>query len=197
MAAALKAANNPALVVGSSIDRNGAFDAAVDLAERMGATVFEAPVNSRSSFPGPRPDGHRLRHADHQRHPPRWCADCRRGTVASAGVSLANPDTRTLCIIGDGSSMYSLQAIWTAAQHELPVTFVVVNNQGYGALRGFAELMQSKSIPGMDVSGIDYVQLASSMGCPGDLAQALTRAHDASGPQLVEIAIDPSNSKIY
>lgn len=55
MAAALKAAKNPALVVGSGIDRDGAFDAAVDLAERMGATVFEAPVSSRANFPEDHP----------------------------------------------------------------------------------------------------------------------------------------------
>lgn len=339
MAAALKSAKNPALVVGSAIDRDGAFDAAVDLAERMGATVFEAPVSSRANFPEdhPRfagflpamPDGLSKLLAPHDvvavvgapvftfhiigRAPifdsgaALWqitdnpdeaahsqvatsllgsmCASIKAlagllgerkpnpdtplraapkpakgndpmgidfaiqaihstrpdsafiveeapshrpaiqrnlpitqaggfftmasgglgwGLPASVGIALAHPEKRTICVVGDGSAMYSIQAIWTAAQLDLPVTFVVLNNQGYGALRGFAALMNSKFIPGMDVSGIDFVQLAASLGCPGvratvhsDLAQLLTRAHRTNGPQLVEIAIDPSTSKIY
>src|SRR5262249_42967085 len=59
---------------------------------------------------------------------------------ASVGIALGAPRQRTICIIGDGSMMYSVQALWTAVQHTLPVTVIVLNNGGYGALRSFSQV---------------------------------------------------------
>ncbi len=89
-------------------------------------------------------------------------------------------------------------------QQRLPVTVVVVNNLGYGALKAFGKLMQSRSMPGVDLSGIDFVQLAASFGCKGkrvekheDLAVALAESVSGDEPYLLEVAIDPDTGNIY
>src|SRR4051812_43897187 len=84
---------------------------------------------------------------------------------ASVGLSLGRPGTRTVCLIGDGSAMYSIQALWTAAQRKLPLTVVVINNSGYGAMRSFSQVMQVRNVPGLDLPGIDFVKIAEGMGC--------------------------------
>jgi benzoylformate decarboxylase len=57
---------------------------------------------------------------------------------AAVGYKLAMPETPVVCLIGDGSSMYSNQALWTAAQYDANVVFVIVDNKGYYILKGFA-----------------------------------------------------------
>src|SRR5450631_4514450 len=101
---------------------------------------------------------------------------------ASVGIALGNPGRRTVCLIGDGSAMYSIQALWTAAQRKLPVTVVVINNSGYGAMRSFSQVMQVRNVPGLDLPDIDFVKLAEGMGCDAvrvakssELAPALKR----------------------
>src|SRR5205814_1712068 len=84
---------------------------------------------------------------------------------ASVGMALGRPDVRTVCLIGDGSAMYSIQSLWTAAQRKLPLTVVVINNAGYGAMRSFSQVMQVRSVPGLDLPGIDFVSIAQGMGC--------------------------------
>ena len=117
---------------------------------------------------------------------------------ASVGVALARPGRRIVCLIGDGSAMYCIQAIWTAAQRRLPITFVVMNNSGYGAMRAFSQIMQAHRPPGIDLPGIDFVALARGLGCPGKrvtdvghLDRALGEALAGSSPALVEIMVDP------
>ena len=61
---------------------------------------------------------------------------------AAVGIALGRPGVRTVCLIGDGSAMYSIQALWTAARRKLPLTVVVINNAGYGAMRPFSQVMQ-------------------------------------------------------
>ena len=56
---------------------------------------------------------------------------------AAVGVALGKPGTRVIGVIGDGSSLYSIQAVWSAAQLSLPITFVILNNGRYAALAGF------------------------------------------------------------
>ena len=84
---------------------------------------------------------------------------------AAVGVALGRPDIRTVCMIGDGSAMYSIQALWTAAQRKLPLTVVVINNSGYGAMRSFSQVMQVRNVPGLDLPGIDFVRIAQGLGC--------------------------------
>jgi benzoylformate decarboxylase len=123
---------------------------------------------------------------------------------ASAGVALARPGRRVICLIGDGSMMYSVQALWTAVQHELPVTVVVVNNGGYGAMRAFSRVLNVTSPPGIDLPGLDFVSLAAGMGCRGrrvtkaeDLRAALEGAFRTAGPSLIDVAVDPTIPKLY
>jgi benzoylformate decarboxylase len=79
---------------------------------------------------------------------------------AAVGISMARPGNRVVCLLGDGSAMYSIQALWTAAQHALPITFVILNNAGYGAMRSFSRIMEVENPPGIDLPGIDFVQIA-------------------------------------
>src|ERR1700722_11492321 len=69
------------------------------------------------------------------------------GLPASVGIALGHPQRRTGCLIGDGSAEYSFQALWTAAQRKLPLTIVVINNAGYGAMRSFSQVMQVRNVP--------------------------------------------------
>ena len=123
---------------------------------------------------------------------------------ASIGIALADRRRRVTCLIGDGSIMYSIQALWTAVQHRLPVTVLVVNNGGYGAMRAFSQVLGAANPPGIDLPGLDFVQLAAGMGCPGryvdrasDLADALRHANDHEGPSLVEVSVDPTIPHLY
>ena len=83
---------------------------------------------------------------------------------AAVGIALGRPGIRTVCLIGDGSAMYSIQALWTAAQRKLPLTVVVVNNSGYGAMRSFSQVMQVRNVPGLELPGIDFVSIARRHG---------------------------------
>ena len=100
--------------------------------------------------------------------------------------------------------MYSIQALWTAAQRKLPITVVVINNSGYGAMRSFSQVMQVRNVPGLDLPGIDFVKLAEGMGCDAvrvsqgirtgsGAARAL--AHD--GVSLVEVMVDSAVPLLY
>src|SRR4051812_22545960 len=123
---------------------------------------------------------------------------------ASVGIALARPGRRIVCLIGDGSAMYCIQAIWTAAQRGLPITFLVMNNSGYGAMRAFSQIMQAHRPPGIDLPGLDFVALARGMGCPGqrvtdagDVDAILTEALASSGPALVDIAVDDATTDLF
>src|ERR1700686_4620984 len=123
---------------------------------------------------------------------------------ASVGMALGRPDIRTVCLIGDGSAMYSIQALWTAAQRKLPLTVVVVNNSGYGAMRSFSQVMQVRNVPGLDLPGIDFVKIAEGMGCDAvrvakssDLAGALKRGLAHDGVSLIEVTVDSAVPLLY
>jgi len=123
---------------------------------------------------------------------------------ASVGIALARPDTRTVCLIGDGSAMYSIQALWTAAQRKLPLTVVVINNAGYGAMRSFSQVMQVRNVPGLDLPGIDFVKIAQGLGCDAvrvskasELAPALKRGLAHDGVCLIEVVVDSAVPLLY
>ena len=123
---------------------------------------------------------------------------------AAVGMALGRPDVRTVCLIGDGSAMYSIQALWTAAQRKLPLTVVVVNNAGYGAMRSFSQVMQVRNVPGLELPGIDFVRLAEGMGCDAvrvtkssELAPALKRGLAHKGTSLIEVMVDSAVPLLY
>jgi benzoylformate decarboxylase len=123
---------------------------------------------------------------------------------AAVGMALGRPGVRTVCLIGDGSAMYSIQALWTAAQRKLPLTIVVINNAGYGAMRSFSQVMQVRNVPGLDLPGIDFVQIAQGLGCnavrvsrASELAGALKRGLAHDGVSLIEVIVDSSVPLLY
>ncbi|MGY3235764.1 benzoylformate decarboxylase [Bradyrhizobium sp. USDA 4448] len=123
---------------------------------------------------------------------------------AAVGMALGKPTSRTVCLIGDGSAMYSIQALWTAAQRKLPLTIVVINNSGYGAMRSFSQVMQVRNVPGLELPGIDFVRLAEGMGChavrvskAAELGGALKRGMAFEGASLVEVIVDSAVPVLY
>jgi benzoylformate decarboxylase len=118
------------------------------------------------------------------------------GLPAAVGIALANPGRKVIALIGDGSAMYSIQALWTAAQLALPITFVIVNNRRYEALHHFAQRFGLPQTVGTELPGIDFVGLARAQGCEAvsvdkavELATALRSALAARRPTLVEVAV--------
>ena len=123
---------------------------------------------------------------------------------AAVGMALGKPNSRAVCLIGDGSAMYSIQALWTAAQRKLPLTIVVINNAGYGAMRSFSQVMQVRDVPGLELPGIDFVKLAEGMGChavrvtkAAELGEALKRGMAFAGTSLVEVVVDSAVPVLY
>jgi benzoylformate decarboxylase len=126
------------------------------------------------------------------------------GLPAAVGIALARPEVRTVCLVGDGSAMYSIQALWTAAQRQLPLTVVVINNSGYGAMRSFSQVMQVRNVPGLELPGIDFVKIADGLGCAAvrvtkssDIAPALKQALAHEGTSLVEVMVDSAVPVLY
>ena len=123
---------------------------------------------------------------------------------AAVGIALGKPGIRTVCLIGDGSAMYSIQALWTAAQRKLPLTVVVTNNSGYGAMRSFSQVMQVRDVPGLDLPGIDFVKIAEGLGCDAvratrssELRPALERGLAHKGVSLIEVVVDSAVPLLY
>jgi benzoylformate decarboxylase len=128
------------------------------------------------------------------------------GLPAALGVKLALPNRPVVCLVGDGSAMYTIQALWTAARDSLAVVCVVFNNASYRilkqrayAMNGFAS--QADVYLGMDLDRpvIDYIGLAGALGVPGegiektaDVAGALGRAFASGGPYVIDVRIDPA-----
>ena len=123
---------------------------------------------------------------------------------AAVGMALGRGDRRTVCLIGDGSAMYSIQALWTAAQRKLPLTIVVINNGGYGAMRSFSQVMQVRNVPGLDLPGIDFVKIAEGLGCDAmrvarssELGPALERGLTHKGVSLIDVTVDSAVPLLY
>jgi benzoylformate decarboxylase len=128
------------------------------------------------------------------------------GLPAALGVKLALPDRPVVALIGDGSAMYTNQALWTAAREGLAVVYVILNNLSYRilkqrthALKGFSAEDDRYVAMDLDRPPIDFVGLARSLGVPGervekapDLAAALERGLASGGPYLMDVRVDGS-----
>ena len=121
------------------------------------------------------------------------------GMPGAVGVSLGQPGRPVVAIIGDGSSMYGIQAIWTAAHLRLPITYVIVNNRSYRIIKDrLQSFRKTDQFVAMDMSDppIDFVDLARSMGMasrrierPAEIAAALREAIASGKPNLVEVVV--------
>jgi benzoylformate decarboxylase len=116
---------------------------------------------------------------------------------SSVGIALArSSQQKVIGLFGDGSAMYSIQALWSAADLKLPLTVVIVNNGGYAALTEFSSHFNIKQLVGTKLPGIDFVRLAESLGCkaarvdrPADLSEALKTAIASPGPYLLDVIV--------
>jgi benzoylformate decarboxylase len=126
------------------------------------------------------------------------------GLPAAIGAKLALPDRPVVALIGDGSAMYTIQALWTAAHYKIPVIIVILNNTSYRilkqrlhALRGHAE--QVDAYVGMELidPAVDFVGLARSLGIEAERAKTVQETTDlvAKGLKgntslLIDVALD-------
>ncbi len=125
------------------------------------------------------------------------------GLPASLGVSLAASRRPVVALVGDGSALFGLQALWTAAKYQIPVVVVVLNNRGYAAIKwAFAMYPERASGAGADLGydlgDVDFLQLARAFGISAQridgaaqIGPALEKAIGAGKPALLDIAVDP------
>jgi benzoylformate decarboxylase len=124
------------------------------------------------------------------------------GIAAAVGVQLAQPARKVVALLGDGSAMYSIQALWTAAHQRLPITFVVFNNGGYRIIKQRLKLFHGTDrFIGMDFVDppIEFAALARSVGVQGHRIEtpaafraAYAEALAAREPLLLEVMVDGS-----
>ncbi|GLZ04670.1 benzoylformate decarboxylase [Actinomadura sp. NBRC 104412] len=127
------------------------------------------------------------------------------GLPLGVGRALAaGPGERVVSLIGDGSMMYSIQALWTAAQHNAPMTVIVLNNHGYGAVKALGRRIQIPAVPGCDIRDLDFVKVAAGLGVPGRrvdeaaaLKAALTEGLAHEGPFLLDVGVAGDESAMY
>ena len=103
-------------------------------------------------------------------------------------------------MVGDGSAMYSIQALWTAAHLQLPITYVICNNNGYRIIKQrMLAFHGNRNFTGMEFRdpAIDYAAMAGSMGGtaerivrPEDFEPAMSRALRHHGPVVLDVVVD-------
>jgi benzoylformate decarboxylase len=109
-------------------------------------------------------------------------------------VQLALPQRRVIAVIGDGSANYSITGLWTAAQHRIPVIFIILKNGVYGALEWFAKVLHAENVPGLRVPAIDFCSLAKAYGVDAHRANTIEELHSTlqmalkqTSPILIEV----------
>lgn len=121
------------------------------------------------------------------------------GMAGAVGVSLAQPGRPIVATIGDGSAMYSIQSLWTAAHLRLPITYVIINNRSYRIIKERLLAMRgTDAFVAMDMNDppIDFAGLAKNMGMssqtvtdPTHLSAVLKAAMASGVPNLVEVIV--------
>ncbi|MFR9728585.1 benzoylformate decarboxylase [Saccharopolyspora sp. MS10] len=126
------------------------------------------------------------------------------GISALVGTALAAPSRPVLGIIGDGASMYGIQALWTAAQEHASLTMLVLDNEEYAAVRVLGEVGSDGKMPGTALGGIDFVAVARGLGCAAhrveDLAELEQRLRESlaePGPTVLHVPVAASSRKLY
>ena len=123
------------------------------------------------------------------------------------GIKLAHPDRPVVAVVGDGASLYTIQALWTAARYNIPVTYVICNNRTYRILKQnmdiyLRDMLEDKErvseYVGMDFPlPLDVAGIARGFGVngvqvtkPEDVAPAMEKALASGTPQVVDVVID-------
>ena len=126
------------------------------------------------------------------------------GLPAAVGAGLAFGNRPVIALVGDGSANYSITGLWTAAQQNVPCTFVIVRNGVYQALKDLAAFLGTPAVPGLNLPGIDFVSIAAGYGLPGrrvsnavEMADALKAAIDTGKPSLLEVEVEAADSGMF
>ena len=131
------------------------------------------------------------------------------GLPTGIGLKLARPERPVLCVSGDGSALYTIQALWTAAHHRVPVVFVIVNNRVYRILK--YNMNRFRAVAGVEGRAgsyrhldltdpdVDYVSVARGFGvegrrvsAPEEIGPAVEEAFASGAPRLLELVVDGS-----
>ncbi len=126
------------------------------------------------------------------------------GLSAAIGVKLALPNRPVVALIGDGSAMYTIQGLWTAAREKLRMVFIIINNYSYrilkqrtNAMKGLAAQTDNYVAMDLDKPRIDFVSMARGLGLTAhkatmlsDLRDLLQQALVADGPTLIDVEVD-------
>jgi benzoylformate decarboxylase len=117
----------------------------------------------------------------------------------AVGISLALPGRPIAAMVGDGSAMYAIQGLWTAAHHQLPITYVIANNRGYRIIKErLVSFRKTDQFTGMDIRepDIDFLAVAKSFGLaarrvtdPQDIAPALREGFASGKPNLIDMRV--------
>lgn len=133
------------------------------------------------------------------------------GVAGALGTAIAHPNRPVVGISGDGSAMYSIQALWTAAHHQLNILFVILSNREYRVLKHNLQTYRqrfdapsNKPYPHMDLSNplLGFATIANGMGVPAqtieqpdDIKDAVNMAMKTEGPYLIDLIVEGLESK--
>jgi len=119
------------------------------------------------------------------------------GGPAAAAAKMALPEKRVTCAAGDGGFMMTIDVLATCIEHNLPVVFVIANNQGLGMVR---DNQGDKKI-GVDFGNFNFAKIAEGFGVTGyqvdnrsALDDAIRQAHQQEGPVVIDVTVDPKAS---
>ena len=127
------------------------------------------------------------------------------GIAGAIGVQVAHPDRRVVALTGDGSAMYSIQALWSAAHHKLPILFVILSNREYRVLKHNMDIYRSrfktnsnKPYPNMDLTDplLGFCDIAKGYGLQAEqvtdanqIGEQVTRLLATGKPALLDIVV--------
>ena len=125
------------------------------------------------------------------------------GLPCAVGAAAAEPHKRVICLEGDGSSLYTIQSLWTMAREKQKVTTVICKNRAYSILRWEMERARttpgpaSLALTGLDNPEISYVKIAEGFGVEArtvrtgeELTNALRHSFTSSDPMLIEASLE-------
>jgi benzoylformate decarboxylase len=122
------------------------------------------------------------------------------GLPGAVGISMAQPGRPIVAAIGDGSAMYGIQALWSAAHFKLPITYVIINNRSYRIIKErLVAGRKTDRFVAMDMTNpaIDFVSVAQGLGLqarrvtdPAEIAAALSEAIASGAPNLIEVIVE-------
>lgn len=118
------------------------------------------------------------------------------GLPVAVGMAIGDPSKTVVATVGDGSANFGISALYTAAEQRTKTIFLIINNEGYGALEGFSRRMNAANVPGLKLNRIDFASIAQGYGVPGVRVETLTEFRDAyeqalttDGPTLIDIRV--------